>query len=354
MGCGEERHIVLIPAYKPTNELIVLADLLLKERFTLVVVNDGSGSAFDDVFARLPPEVILLSHPYNRGKGRALKTGLTYIRQNLPDCRGVVTADADGQHRPEDIKKVSESLNDQGASLVLGSRHFEGEVPLRSRFGNTLTRYVFAATSGKRLMDTQTGLCAFSADLIPDLLNVDGERYEYEMNVLLWAVRERIEIHEIKIETVYFENNASSHFNAMWDSIRIYSCILKFALSSFSAFALDFTLLLVFKSLTLGMAEAASLLISVVCARLISSLVNFLANKQLVFHDDGQIWTAALRYYTLAALILSINYLMLYLLNVLLSVPLWIAKLGVELILFALSYVAQRRFVFRKIELGGA
>lgn len=228
---------VLIPAYRPGPDLERLTSALLAQGFLVVVVNDGSESDFDPVFSALDDRAVVLAHSQNLGKGCALKTGIAYILRNVPECFGIVTADADGQHSPEDIARVAARLlaTPSGTRLILGSRHFEGRIPLRSRLGNTVTRYVFAAATRVKLTDTQTGLRAFDLTLAAQLLAVPGNRFEYELNVLLWAARQHVPLYEVAIRTVYIAGNATSHFNPLLDSIRIYRCILKFSLSSLTA-----------------------------------------------------------------------------------------------------------------------
>ena len=113
---------------------------------------------------------------------------------------------------------------------MIGSRAFVGEVPLRSRFGNTVTRGVYHLVSGVKVQDTQTGLRGFDRSLLEWLLSIPGERYEYEMNVLMSAARDKIQIGEVPIETVYEGKNESSHFRPIHDSVKIYKEIFRFAI----------------------------------------------------------------------------------------------------------------------------
>lgn len=237
-----KRIMVLIPAYMPGERLIKLCRQLVGMGVRVTVVNDGSGTGYNYFFNMLPTEVVVLSHTANCGKGRALKTGLLYIQRNFPSIPGVVTADADGQHLIQDIINVSKELEHHEDSIILGSRQFEGKVPLRSKLGNLLTKWVFAAASGKVVHDTQTGLRGIPFRMIPDLLTIEGQKYEYEMNVLIWAAKRKKEIREVNIKTVYLEGNKTTHFRAVRDSMLIYAKILKFTLSSLASFALDFTL----------------------------------------------------------------------------------------------------------------
>ena len=223
-------NAILIPAYKPDEKLVELCRLLLMhEDLRLVVVDDGSGEACKPIFDALDERVKLISYPVNKGKGGALKTGIRYIYNNMPDCERLVTADADGQHRYEDIRRVLEESERCPGTLVLGGRRFdESNVPLRSRAGNAITRFVYRLVSGVKVYDTQTGLRGFDREGMARFMDTYGDRYEYEINVLLEAASARMLIHEIEIKTVYIEENKSSHFNTIKDSWRIYKCIFAF------------------------------------------------------------------------------------------------------------------------------
>ncbi|MBE6565227.1 MAG: glycosyltransferase family 2 protein [Ruminococcaceae bacterium] len=218
--------VILIPAYKPTDALLTLLKTLHGMGFSVVCIDDGSGPAFDRIFEQAAQTADVLRYPLNKGKGGALKLGIRHIAESeaYRSFRAIVTADADGQHTPKDILRVAETM-EKTDGLVLGVRRFTGKVPLRSRFGNSLTVGVFALASGKRLSDTQTGLRAFSIEKAPLYASIGGERYEYEMNVLFAAVENRIPITEVDIETVYENDNKGSHFHAIRDSFRIYRCI---------------------------------------------------------------------------------------------------------------------------------
>lgn len=219
---------ILIPAYKPNENMVELAQTLLNEGYEVMVVNDGSGEGFEEIFGKLDSKVVQLKHEINRGKGRAMKTGFEYILKNYPKSEGVITVDADGQHLPEDIEKVKKKMLEKPEKIIIGSRLFKGDVPLRSRFGNTITKFVFAVVSGLRLNDTQTGLRGIPYSRIKEMLELEGERYEYEMNMLMYIARKKMPISEVFIETVYIEDNASSHFNTVKDSIKIYKIIFKY------------------------------------------------------------------------------------------------------------------------------
>lgn len=222
--------IVLIPAYQPDKILIAIAEALTERGLGVLIVDDGSGSDYDAVFIEAGKYARIVRYPCNRGKGGALKQGIRCIQKCFPDCRYLITADADGQHAIADIIRLSQRLKACGSDMVIGSREFVGEVPLRSRFGNNVTRYVYALVSGVKVADTQTGLRGFDASVIDWLLRIPGERYEYEMNVLMSAARDKIKIDELPIKTIYENDNRSSHFDPIKDSVKIYKEIFKFAL----------------------------------------------------------------------------------------------------------------------------
>lgn len=340
---GQYQKIALIPAYEPEEGFILLLRELREYEFQIVVVNDGSSPQSRPLFSEAEHYAVVLEHERNRGKGCALKTGLHYIGEHFAGPFIVVTMDADGQHKAKDAVRVCEEAGRHPEALVLGSRRFTGKVPLRSRFGNTVTRYVFRIFSGNSVRDTQTGLRGFSDRRLPELLCVPGERYEYEMNVLMAFSRNRRPIREVEIETVYLEGNASSHFDAVRDSWRIYRDILKFSASSLCSFAVDYVLFC-----TLG-AITGRLVFSNITARLMSASLNYTINRVLVFQSKASLWKTAVQYVLLASAILLCNTALLTAL-VRTGLAGWLAKLLTELILFLASWFVQSRWIFGRKE----
>ena len=335
---------VLIPAWQP--RLVGLVQALLDAGFRwVVVVDDGSRTSCAPVFASLAASerVVVLRHAVNLGKGRALKTGFNHVLTFGVCVAGVVTADADGQHTPEDIVRVGEALVSAGARPVLGVRAFAGKVPLRSRVGNLLTRRVFAFLTGTKISDTQTGLRGLPQAVLPGLLALDGERYEYEMTMLAHLCRGGPAPLEVPIATVYLENNRGSHFDPVWDSMRIYFVLLRFYASSLVAAGLD---LLLF---TMCFALTGKVLLSVVVGRL-SSLVNFWVNRRFVFHSRRALLAALWRYYLLAVAVGAVSYGLILSLHTYARWPVLAAKVGVDVLLSLVSFSAQRTFVFRRGE----
>ena len=344
---------VLIPAYEPDMRLIELIRRLKGHcDYSIVVVNDGSSEKYQPVFDGVIVEgCTLLTHEVNRGKGRALKTGFEYILDHTDEKTGVVTADADGQHMVLDIIRVAEEIQSSPGKVVLGARKFVGTVPFRSAFGNIFTRIMFTAASGSNIWDTQTGLRGIPIKLLPLMLKIEGERFEYEMEMLLEASSSGYGFKQIYIETIYISGNKLSHFHPFSDSIRVFIPFFKFCLSGITAAVVDYVLLFVFVWLIGTVLKLdASLLLGVVLARAASSGVNFTMNRALVFRSKAtkqKPRTKAMYYYMLVVCLLFINYLILKLFTDTLHFPLFWSKVLTEFLLFFFSYGIQRFFLFK-------
>ena len=219
--------VVLIPAYEPEENFIKLIKELSNTDFQIVVVDDGSGKKYKKIFDEISKYAKVISYPTNRGKGYALKKGLKHIKDNY-NSYVIVTMDCDGQHTIKDALKISEQSLKNNNKLILGKRIRNEKTPLRSKIGNSITRFIYKLTTGLDVYDTQTGLRAFTDELIDFFIDVEGDRYEYEMNVLLNCSKDKIKITELPIETIYIDNNSNSHFKTIKDSFKIYKRLLKF------------------------------------------------------------------------------------------------------------------------------
>lgn len=275
---------LVIPAYEPNNLLIDLVNKL-NQTFLgckIVVINDGSRHA-DDVFKSLKEvdNVTLLENEVNKGKGYTLKKGFSYINSLENDDIVVITCDADGQHQVEDIKKIADfELANDFNGIVLGSRKFKKDMPLRSKFGNQSTVVLFRIVNGVLISDNQTGLRAFKKDLLPVLINIKGNKYEYEMNMLSVAVAKEIPITEIKIEAIYIDNNSSSHFRVVRDYLRIVGSILKYAIPRLLIVLLEIGLFIL--SFYLFSKSTDNTFLSIVLAGAVSGLISI--GIFLLFH----------------------------------------------------------------------
>ncbi len=342
---ANKRAVVLIPAYKPDERLIELTRELRENDLDVLLVDDGGQEAFKHIFEacrELGAEVAV--HAVNMGKGRALKTGINAAMLKWPDMAGIVTADADGQHTPKDILRLIDALHENPDKLVLGSRAFTGDVPKKSLWGNKITRTVYALVSGIRVGDTQTGLRALPASSLPAMARIDGERYEYEMNVLLKLRDMGLGVFEVPIETIYINDNAGSHFNPVRDAIKIYMVIFKhlfaYLFSSGFSFVVDYALFW----LCLGFGLNG--FISYAIARLISSQVNYRLNKHTVFGGRGGKYSMV-KYYALCVVQGAIGAGLVQLLPTVLPVSEAFIKIPVDILLFMLSYMIQRDYVFK-------
>ena len=335
------KRIALIPAYEPNNQIKDIVTELKDNNFIIIVVNDGSSNKYDEVFNSLKPLATVLSYEKNKGKGYALKQGFNYINKHYDEYL-VVTLDCDKQHTINDAIKLCDYNEKHLNELVLGKRIRGKNTPLRSRLGNKITQIVYHLATGNNIYDTQTGLRSFSHKLMPFCLSINGNRYEYEMNVLLTASRENIPIKEIAIATIYFNNNANSHFNTIKDAYRIYKEIIKFSLSSIISFIIDYLFFTIFNILLNNHTIAN------IFARIISATSNYLLNKHFVFKDNSNTLKTALKYTTLAISILILNTLILNGL-ILLHINKYLAKLITEIILFFISWLVQKKHIFKRI-----
>lgn len=343
--------IALIPAYEPEENMLDLLENIKKDTdMDIVVVNDGSSDACKDIFSKAKEFAKVLEHEVNKGKGRALKTGLNYINDNYRGEYIVVTMDADGQHTIEDALKICDLVKKSPDILVLGKRFFGEDVPLRSRFGNAMTRLVYKIATGVKVYDTQTGLRAFSYKLIPLMLEIKGERYEYEINVLMECSKNNIEIKEIDIATIYINNNSGSHFNVFKDSYRIYKEIFKFCAASIICFLVDYALYCIGLVFTVSLGKGLSTVVSNVFARIVSSVLNFTLNKKVVFKRKGNTLKLAISYFMLALCILAGNTIVLKMFVEVFNIDTKIAKLITELIFFIISWFIQKFLIFKKKE----
>jgi putative flippase GtrA len=342
-------NAVIIPALNPNERLISLVNELqsLGQKY-IAVVDDGSNAGYRSIFRRLESlGCLVFHHLTNLGKGEAIKTGIRLISEKIPDICGYVTADADGQHRTRDILHVSDELDRFPESIVLGIRDFQKpEVPRKRRFGNRFSVLFFRLTTGVSCPDTQTGLRGFSARLKDFSLAIPGHRFEYEMNFLSAAAKKRIPFRLVPIETVYYDDEGSSHFRAVVDSFRIYKSFLKFAAVSLTCAGVD---LLVFTLLThlISTEVYAQVFIATVIARMLSGVLNFTLNRNWSF-TSRQFWQPqAVRYFVLFGSLMLSSWLLVWGFSFL-PVSLTVIKIFVDSTLFVISYLVQRNWVFAK------
>ncbi len=269
---------VLIPAYEPDSGLIQLTSQLKENGFTVVVVDDGSGTAYEEIFQKTAEYAHILTHKHNRGKGAALKTGMAYIRDHMPQSAHFITCDADGQHRVADVIRVSRQLQ-AGHKFVLTIRKRRKDIPLRSRVGNFMSRVVYALLTKRYLSDNQSGLRGFDCTYIPWLVQVERDNYDYEMNVLYYAAKKAIPVSTILIDAIYINNNQSSHFQPVKDTVRIYRSLFSLAIGQFIGLLVT-ELWVIAVSVLFGYKH---LLFTVPGAGIVAYAVNMVINRFFVF-----------------------------------------------------------------------
>lgn len=349
---------IIIPVLNPDSNLYSYILRLANSGYTkIIVVDDGSGPEFKERFDQIKKieEVDFLRHDINLGKGRAIKDALAYY-ELLPDKNdffGVITVDADGQHTIGDVNRLAALMVNHPKALSLGERDFDQEkVPFRSKFGNSCTRNLFKILYHIGLKDTQTGLRGIPNRLIPDFRKLTGDRYEYEMNMLIACSQQRIPIKSITIDTIYVDNNSSSHFHPILDSFKIYKLLLGQFFKYFAVSILSFLVdLLLYSVLAAGLEASvtAYIMVATIGARAVSSFLNYFLNHRFVFKSTEKMGQTIWKYYLLAALIaLTSGGVVTVIYRVIPKVHTTIIKAVVDTLLFMVSYQVQKIFIFKK------
>lgn len=353
MGYLDEAAVI-IPSLNPDEKMLCFIQQLREIGFKhILVVNDGSGMMHEEYYRRAEETYgcSIFKHGVNLGKGRALKDAFNYILTGKEKIRGVVTVDSDGQHSAADTLRCAKALWENPDALIMGCRSFEDKtIPFRSRAGNKLTCKVLNLLCGIKVSDTQTGLRAMSTELLEKFLTVSGERFEYEMNMLL-AVREYgVKVVEVPIETIYLEDNKSSHFNPLLDSVRIYSLFVKFLAVSLASFFVDILLFMLFSNLTRLVFPFGFITVSTIAARIISSFVNFSFNRSKVFGNTNNGGRVFVRYFALCTVQMFLSAFLVTWLYSAAGAFETLIKVGVDSVLFFISYQVQMKWVFRNAE----
>lgn len=346
---------IILPSLNPDKKFLGVVDGLCEQGFKhIVVIDDGSDEEHQEYFSSAKtahPEIHILHHEVNRGKGRGLKTAFEYVEKELPEAKGVITIDGDGQHLVGDIIACGERMLKEGDKVVLGCRDFNTPgIPPRSIAGNKTTSRLFRLCYGIKLSDTQTGLRAIPREYLEPFCGIEGERFEYETNMLLNMKRMGIGFIEQPITTVYDPDDYSSHYDAVKDSWRIFKVMFKFLVSSLGSTIIDLTVFYLMMRFFGAAAGKYAELLATAVARAISSFANFNANNSVVFDNKKGYKRALLRYYCLCIPQMLVSAGLVTLINGLLSnsAPFiaTLIKFAVDIILFFISYQIQREWVF--------
>lgn len=336
---------VLIPAYNPDQRLTTLVSDLHARGFSkIVLVNDGSAEEYRALFDDLEnfDYLDLCEHAVNQGKGAALKTGFRFLQGSSITLKGVITADADGQHLSEDIYRLAQAARDYHDGMLLGCRCFGEGTPLRSMVGNRATSTLMKFVHGISVSDTQTGLRYLPCELLPHMLMLSGDGYEFELQCLIRAKELGVKLIELPIKTVYIDDNSSSHFLPIIDSIRIYSVLFRFGGSSLVCSILDVTIFAWIFWLS------RNVMLATIFARVVSGVVNFLLNKHLVFNSrkSGAMLREALSYLVLWLVLMLGSGSIVALFTDQSTTFVIAVKVLVDVSLFILCFWVQSRFVF--------
>lgn len=355
-----KKIVVIIPALNPGKEFIEYSEKLLKcDDVELIIIDDGSKLELKYIFQQIAENkrVSLITHEVNRGKGKSLKDGMQFFLDHYSKKKsnGIVTADCDGQHSAEDVIAIGRKINKQNSNtLIIGTRNFDLDiVPPKSKKGNKITTKIFKILYGKEIKDTQTGLRGLTRDFVEECISLSGDRYEFELCMLIKAVKNNVNIMQCYIKTIYYNNNEETHFRPVMDSIKIYKVMFReffrFLLSGLSSSIIDIALFtMLFSMLNGKISDSLIICVPTILARIVSSLYNYFINKNIVFNDfKGR--STVFKYYLLCVTQALTSYIMVDILfrNVYYICPTAL-KLIVDTILFLISFQIQKRWVFRK------
>ncbi len=335
--------VLVIPAYNPPPVILPLVKELLNHGMPTVIVDDGSEDK--ETFAKLKnlsPQLHILQHSENQGKGAALKTAFHYVLKQFPQCDGVVTADADGQHLEKDILAVTRQLILDPKHVVLGTRTFDQDTPLRSRLGNALSGFLFKFLYRQPISDTQTGLRGIPRGFLEEFTHFQSNHYEFEMEMLSFLSRRKHAIKQVAISTVYLDKNKSSHFNPILDSLRVYFVFLRYLIIALLSFAIDISIFALLHITGLG------ILSSLIIARVISGLFNFYNNKVVVYKALGNqsLRREALGFTLLAIAVIMVSYGFISILHEHFGIGVITSKVLVDATLFICNFIIQKCFIF--------
>lgn len=374
---------VILPVLNPDEKFTAFVKKLVESNFkTIVVVNDGSAPEYTHFFEEADAfkEVTVLTHEVNKGKGAGLKTAFRFLHEFCSDIEVGITCDGDGQHTVESMNACLAAYEKHPGSVIIGGRDFDSpNIPSRSRFGNKVSSVIYRFACGIKLKDTQTGLRVVPAEWFDAFSRLAGDRYEYETHMLIEVVNRKIPYEEVPIETIYIDDNATSHFNPLKDSTKIYLVVLKyffkFMFSSLASWVVDIgvywgTIAILTNAWKLNESivdstslagaiihhswnmNIAAVLIATLTSRVTSSIVNFIINRKVVFKDVSNVRKTATKYFTLAVCQMFLSFILVDLLaNGLIHVTgFWnvVIKCIVDMCLFVFSYGIQRKWVFKE------
>ena len=288
------------------------------------------------------PGVTLIRFDANRGKGFALIAGIREALRDGPDY--ILTIDSDGQHEPGEIdsfKKFLESAQ-QPYDLVIGTRWCVMAMPMRSKIGNQLAARLLHAVLHEPIRDTQSGFRAMSSAFARDVADrIRPGHFETEMQVLILAIESHRRIGQMGIETLYLDKNRNSKFRPLTDSLRVLRPLGKYMGVGLASFGLDYTLFL----LLIHALGKEHYIVAHAIARLCSAIMNFYANKRLIFRSRNRITHEAAKYVAAVAMSMLAVAAMLF---ALVEAGFWeeLAKPLAEVTVFLFNFLVLKKVVF--------
>ncbi len=197
--------LALIPAY---NEGARIEPVIAGTSCYLPVLVIDDGSSDDTAAVSKAAGALVLTQKPNQGKGAALRAG---FRRALDEqFEAVVTLDADGQHDPAEIPIFLKAYREEKPDLIIGKRQFKDMPPVR-RLANTLGEKTFSWAIGRDVLDNQSGYRLIGSRLMMDLVDGDEAGFEFELEMIVVAVRHGYELDWVPIRTIYA--GESSHID---------------------------------------------------------------------------------------------------------------------------------------------
>ena len=343
-----KEYIVLIPAYNPNNKIIKLVKKINDLNYKVIIVNDGS-SKENKYFEQLKDNNIVLEYPENFGKGYALKYGIKYyLDYCFNDYKGLITADADYQHLPVDIDNLRAKAKDD--VVLLGSRNFnQKNVPLPNRLGNKITSFVFQILYNQKISDTQTGLRLIPNRYLDECLEIEGNRFEYEMQMLIYFANKKIPMQEIEINTIYWSKKESK-FKKVVDSLKIYHVLLnesfRFLVTSLVSSFLDIILFTISLSVFSSLGDI-SIIFSTFLARIIADFLNLNLTKYFVFNSKEESHKILFKYYILSFSKMAMSAFLVLMFSKLILINKTVIKMVVDILIYFISYKIQKKYIFK-------
>ena len=342
---------VVIPSYNPDVKLSMLVDELIMSGFSdIIIVDDGSDFGIRNVettfeYVKEKAECTILHHPSNLGKGMALKTGFKFCMHNRGKDTLIVTMDDDGEYSVADVNAC---LEDYEEHLKAGTYSTKRLVV------NKIAGIAMTYLCGVDVKDVQTGLRLIPIKYMKKLLKVEGERFDYEINMLVELKYNNIATAEHIISKERETTIRYAKYNPIWDICRLIAVMLKYAASSLAATALDvvlfYLIILSMDDTLLDIDKSAGMFMATVVARVVSSTFNCVVNKRTVFNSDEPMKWVIIKFYIFSILRALVSYAMIlgasYMLGTYADTATVIVKLIVDLILFFAGYGIQKKFIF--------